>query len=117
MSKIIDYLHEVDLTSLDKIKEYFSEETCSKFSKSGDSLVYDDETGIEVDEEDLTERLENYFDNIVKYGKATWSQEFDSQGSMEINWSDDIAYTAQLIITEPKIEEPSVIIYPQEYKD
>lgn len=97
-----------------KIKEFFSEETCIKISKSGNTLTYNDESNITIDEEELTERIEGYFNNIAKYGVASWSQTFDSQGGMEGNWEDDTKYIAQLIITEPKEEVP-VIIYPQEY--
>ena len=109
-----------DLTTIseivNKIEEYFVEENTKKFTFTGTSLTYDEETPIEIDTEDLTERLTGFFKNVEKYGLATWSQEFDSQGAMEVNWNDNIMYTAQLIITEPKEEVP-VVIYPQEYKD
>ena len=97
---------------ISKIKEFFSNETCDKFTKSGDSLTYSEETGIEVDEEDLTERLTGYFDNMVKYGRTVWTCHFDSQGATELNWDDNVMYEAQLLITETKLEEPEVIIYP-----
>ena len=109
-----------DLTTIsdivDKIEEFFVEENTTKFSFNGTSLTYDEETPIEIDTEDLTERIKGFFENVAKYGEATWSQEFDAQGCMNVNWSDNIKYTAQLIITEPKPEVP-VVIYPQEYKD
>lgn len=104
-----------DLTSVSdivsKIKEFFNNEKCDKFTKSGDTLTYEEDSTIEIDENDLTERLEDYFDNMVKYGRAVWTQDFDSQGAMDVNWNDNIKYEAQLIITEPKEEIP-VIIYP-----
>ena len=108
-----------DLTSIPeiiaKIKEFFSEETCNTFVKSGDTLTYDEEAGITIDEEELKERLDGYFENMVKYGRAVWTQDFDAQGYMDVNWSDNIIkYEAQLIITEPKEEAP-VTIYPQDY--
>ena len=107
-----------DLTSIsdisDKIEEFFLEESTNKFTFTGSSLTYEEETPIEVDTEELTKRLKDYFENVAKYGIASWSQEFDSQGDMNANWNDSTKYIAQLFITEPKEEVP-VIIYPQEY--
>lgn len=85
-----------------KITEYFSNEKCVKFTKSGDSLTYDDDATITIDEDDLTERIEAYFDNMTLYGKATCSIDFDAHGFMETSWHDDTNYVAQIF---PVIEE------------
>ena len=109
-----------DLSSISdivsKISEFFSNENSRKFTFSGSSLSYDEEKAIEIDTEELTERLEKFFQNAEKYGDTSWSQGFDAQGVMEINWSSSTKYIAQLIMTEPKEEIP-VIIYPQVYTD
>ena len=99
-----------------KISEYFSNEKCDKFSLSGDSLTYEEDQGITVDTEELTEKIKGHFENLEKYGRSSWSCQFDAQGSTEVEWTTSTAYIAQLIITDP-VEEPPVMIYPQEYKD
>lgn len=95
-----------DLTSIDdivaKIVEYFSNEKCDHFKFDGSSsCTYEEDQGITVDEEDLKERLKSYMELLERYGKLTWSCQFDAQGYMDVEWSTNAMYVAQLKITEP----------------
>lgn len=95
-----------NLTTIDeivaKIVEFFSNEKCDHFKFNGSSLTYEEDQGITIDEDDIKERLKAYMETMERYGRTSWSCQFDAQGYTDVEWTTDAVYIAQLIITEPK---------------